>query len=117
MQKFEPPPVIDRTFELIKWYSAHVAKFPRNHRYSLGQRIEVLLYDVLERLVEAQYSETTSKAPALAAVNFKLEVLRFLTRLAHEMALLPHKSHEHASREVNDIGKMVGGWIKHLRTR
>ncbi|MBL8879845.1 MAG: diversity-generating retroelement protein Avd [Phycisphaerales bacterium] len=117
MKKTNSLPVIDRTFDLIKWYSAHVAKFPRSHRYSLGQRIEAKLYDILEGLVEAEYAEGAAKTAPLTAVNFRLEILRFLTRLSHELAVLPGKSHEFASREINEIGRMVGGWIKHAKTR
>jgi hypothetical protein len=32
--------VIDRTYEFVKWFLNHLAKFPRSHRYGLGQRIE-----------------------------------------------------------------------------
>ncbi|MBU0639005.1 MAG: hypothetical protein KKB50_09085 [Planctomycetes bacterium] len=32
--------VIDRTYELLKWFLGRLAKFPRAHRYGLGQQIE-----------------------------------------------------------------------------
>lgn len=70
-------PVIERTYDLMKWFLGRVAKFPRSHRYSLGQRIESRLYDVMEQLIRAKYAERGSKAPHLAAVNLDLEVLRF----------------------------------------
>ncbi|MCK6484023.1 MAG: diversity-generating retroelement protein Avd [Phycisphaerae bacterium] len=107
--------MIERTYDLVKWFLGHVAKFPRSHRYSLGQRIESRLYDVLEQLICAKYAQGGFKAGALEAVNLDLEVLRFLSRLAHEQALLPHKSHEYAARELNEIGRLVGGWLRQQR--
>jgi hypothetical protein len=108
-------PVIERTYDLVKWFMGHLAKFPRSHRYSLGQRIESRLYDVLEQLIRAKYAERGAKVPHLASVNLDLEVLRFLSRLAHELAFFPHKAHEYAARELNEIGRLVGGWLRQQR--
>lgn len=40
--------VITKTYDLILWSCKHTGKFPRNHRFVLGERIERNLYDVLE---------------------------------------------------------------------
>jgi len=102
-------PVVDRTYDLLKWFLGHLAKFPRSHRYGLGQRIELGLYHVFEGLLRAKYGAEVQKARDLQGVNLQLEILRMHCRLAHELALLPHRSHEYAVRELNDIGRMVGG--------
>ncbi|MBN1347717.1 MAG: diversity-generating retroelement protein Avd [Phycisphaerae bacterium] len=109
--------VIDRTYELVRWYLGRLGKFPRSQRYGLGQRIEGRLYDVLEGLIRAKYGSGPVKQATLADVNLNLEVLRMLSRLAHELAVLPHKSHEYAMREMDEIGRMVGGWLKQQRDR
>ena len=46
--------VIDRTYELVKWYLGRLEKFPRSHRYGLGQRIETRLYAIFEGLIRAK---------------------------------------------------------------
>ena len=109
--------VIDRTYELVKWFLGRLSKFPRSHRYGLGQRIEQHLYTVFEGLIQAQYSPPAEKVPVLSRVNLELEVLRMLSRLAHELALLPHNSYEYASREIDEVGRMVGGWLKQQRQK
>ena len=40
--------VITKTYDLILWSCNHTGKFPRNHRFVLGERIERNLYDLLE---------------------------------------------------------------------
>lgn len=104
--------VIDRTYELVRWYLGHLTKFPRSHRYGLGARLENKLYGVLEGLVEARYSREPARQALLARTNAELQAVRTLTRLAHELAFLSHKSHEYAARELVEIGSMVGGWSK-----
>lgn len=74
-------PVVDRTYALLKWYLGRLEKFPRSHRYGLGQRIEGTLYGLFEGLVRACYASAGAKAPELTEVNLKLEILRMHTRL------------------------------------
>ena len=46
--------VIDRTYELVKWYLGRLEKFPRSHRYGLGQRIETPLFVISEAIIMAK---------------------------------------------------------------
>ena len=49
--------VITKTYDLILWSCNHTGKFPRNHRFVLGERIERKLYDLLETLIQARYTK------------------------------------------------------------
>ena len=46
--------VIVKTYDLILWSSNHTSRFPRNHRFVLGERIERAMYDLLEMLIQAK---------------------------------------------------------------
>ncbi len=48
--------VITKTYDLIFWSSNHTNRFPRNHRFVLGERIERNQYDLLETLIRAKYT-------------------------------------------------------------
>ena len=105
--------VIDQTYELLKWFLGRLEKFPRSHRYGLGQQIEQRLYAVFDGLMRAKYATAADKREALIGVNLDLESLRMLCRLAHELGMLPHKSQEYAVREMIEIGRMVAGGMVH----
>ena len=47
--------VIDRIDERVLWRARHIAGVPRNHRFTLGERRERRLYDLLELLLKAKY--------------------------------------------------------------
>ncbi|MCK6456031.1 MAG: four helix bundle protein [Phycisphaerae bacterium] len=96
--------VIDRTYELLKWFLGHLGKFPRSHCYGLGQQIEHRLYAIFHGLLRAKYAGADAKQATLTEVNLELESMRMLCRLAHELGFLPHKSQEHAAREMIEIG-------------
>ena len=48
--------VITKTYDLILWSCNHTSRFPRQHRFVLGERLERSLYDPLETLIQAKYS-------------------------------------------------------------
>lgn len=102
--------VFVRWVDFVKWLLPTTEKFPKKVRFSFSNRLDNLALDVVEDLVEARY--TRRKTEKLKAVNLKLERLRVLLRLCHELAYLPHQRYEFAMRSLNEVGRMVGGWIK-----
>ncbi len=50
-------PVIQRTYDLIKWYVPILNRLPREHKFLLGERIVTGLYDLLEGLIQARYAK------------------------------------------------------------
>jgi hypothetical protein len=56
----------------------HTGRFPRSHRFVLGERIERNLYDLLETLVKPRYRR--ERQALLGQANLTLEVLRFQMR-------------------------------------
>lgn len=78
--------VIRKTYDLVKWSCEHTSRFPRNHRFVLGERLERRLYELLETLIEARY--TRQRQELLRRANLNLEVLRFQMRLAKDLQCL-----------------------------
>ena len=107
-----PPelPIIQKTYDLIKWYVPILNKLPRDHRFQLGDRMIAALYDLLESLILARYQR--HKLPQLQAINSKLDVLRYQTRLLVDFGLLSHQRYQYVGQWINDIGTDLGGWIK-----
>ncbi len=62
---------ITKLYDYIKWIIPKLEKFPRNQKFLLGDRIESLLLDILDLLIEASYSR--KKTIALQAANLNLE--------------------------------------------
>jgi hypothetical protein len=48
--------VITKTYDLILCSCNHTGKFPRNHHFVPGERVERNLYDLLEFRVPTQYT-------------------------------------------------------------
>jgi hypothetical protein len=78
--------VITKTYDLILWSCRHTGRFPRNHRFVLGERIEQTLNGLLETLIRARYN--SARQPLLEEANLSLEILRFQMRLAKDLQCL-----------------------------
>jgi hypothetical protein len=46
--------VITKAYDLVLWSCHHTSRFPRSHRFVLGERIERNLYDLPETLTPAR---------------------------------------------------------------
>src|SRR5262245_15134218 len=98
MKKDEELTVITKTYDLILWSCNHTGKFPRNHRFVLGERIERNLYGLLETLIAAKY--TKGRRRLLEDANLSLEVLRFQVRLAKDLQCLKADSYGFAAKSI-----------------
>jgi hypothetical protein len=87
-----------------------VDKFPRVRRFTLGERLEGGLLDVLELLVEAAY--TRNKETPLRRANLRLEVVRHLWRLAHELKAIAIRQYEYGAKLMDELGRQIGGWLR-----
>ncbi|NEP16474.1 MAG: diversity-generating retroelement protein Avd [Leptolyngbya sp. SIO4C1] len=111
----EELPIIQKTYDLIKWYVPILNRLPRDHRFTLGDRMITGLYTLLEDLIQARY--TRNRLDRLKAINSSLDILRYQTRLLLDFELVQPRRYEYASTLINDIGTDLGGWMKQQARR
>jgi hypothetical protein len=103
-------PVIQKTYDFIKWYVPILNRLPHSHKFMLGERIINELYELLEGLINARYSR--QKLPLLESLNNKLDILRYQTRLLHDFQLISLQRYEYIGKQLQEIGIDLGAWIK-----
>ena len=62
---------ITKLYDYLLWMIPKLDKFPRNRKFLLGNRIETIMIDILDLLIDAAYSR--EKQAALRQANLKLE--------------------------------------------
>lgn len=105
-----PAPPWRRIFQFLLWLIPTVEKFPRAQKFLLGDRIQATALDVLEALIDPTY--TKDRRGHLARANLGIEKMRFLFRLAAGLKHLDIKRYTFAARQLDEVGRMVGGWSK-----
>jgi four helix bundle protein len=128
MQKKSHPEaaILHKCREMILLMNIHLNHFPRHEKYGLSLQIRQCAYDVYALLVECQkrYHNKTS----LNKLDVRHEQLRMFVNLAFEMGYYLYHDHKHdrtqseAERRytalsvvINELGAMIGGWIRSLR--
>ncbi len=106
----DEPAIFVKWMEFLKWLLPVTAKFPKRVRFTLANRIDNLALDLVEELIEARY--TRNKQGTLKQANLRLEKLRLLLRISCEQHYLSHQAYEYAIRAINEVGRMLGGWLK-----
>ncbi len=104
---------ITKLYDFLLCIVPKLEKFPRNQKFLVADRIETILLDVLDLLIEAAYSKNKSRS--LRSANLKLEQLRYLIRLSKDLKLLSLKSYEYCARAIDAIGTSIGGWLNYSK--
>jgi len=104
-------PIIQKIYDLYREVYLAVEKMPKKDRFSLGQKIEQINLDLIELLIGAG-SNKDKKLLYLGKAAIKLDLLKMLIRLAEEVKAIPTKKYLHLQEILQEIGKMLGGWIR-----
>jgi len=111
---FQDLAIFEKTYELILWLYPTVNKFPKSQRFVLGQHIESTVLKILEEIIQA--NQEMNKLLYLKQISVDLDKLRILIRLSKDLKFISVKQYQFAAEKVNEIGKMLGGWIKSCKT-
>jgi len=85
-------PAVQKAYDLCKEILPRVSRFPRDHRFTLGDRILDNCLSILELLIQASYSR--QKIHLLDEANMRLERLRFLLRLCRDLGPLSNNGYK-----------------------
>jgi len=112
--------------EMIKLINIQLRHFPRHERYALCQEIRVAAYGCYNVIVECH--KRHHNKTALTRLDIQHEQLRMLVHLAFEMGYYEYKDGKRQATEqealrrytaasvlINELGAMIGGWLRSLR--
>jgi hypothetical protein len=102
-------PIVQKTYDLIKWYVPILNRLPRSHKFSLGDLITTELYDLLKTIIVARYAK--EKLTILEPLNGTVDLLRHQTRLMLDFELMKPDRYEYSSKLIVEVGTQLGGWI------
>ena len=117
--------LVRKFIEFSKLMNVYLNHFPRHERYALSNRIRNSAYDVYGLIVECQ--KRYHKKTSLTQLDIAHEQLRMQLYLAYELGYFQYsdgradnkaaeveaKRWQAISKLVDELGRMIGGWIKH----
>jgi len=112
-----PPKVTDlvirqKTEAMIEYAYVALRQFPQHERHVLSAEIRLRLWTLLHLIVLAH--KRYHKRTALQDLDAQIDLLRSQVRLAHSLGYINAQKYETWARHNDEIGRMVGGWLKTL---
>ena len=107
-------PITQKLITIYKLWQECFIVFPKNTRYTLGHKIDGLLLEITENIIAAAYLPKSNKGERLWLASSKIDILKCFLQIAWEIKSLDNKKYIIFSEKLNEIGKMLGGWLKQL---
>lgn len=111
------PALVQKFVAVYKLWQEYRDHFPKKSRFSLGGKIDSLFIEIIELLFVASYLGKREKLPYLQKAIRRLDVLKFFFHVSWEIGALDNKKYITISEHLNEIGRMLGGWIRGIQTK
>ena len=105
-------PIFKRSYDLYKNFYLLRQTVSKQDRYTIWQRGENLILDILEGIILAGQTPKSEKLEILERISLKINVLRVIIRLAKDVKTINNQQYLLLENIVDEIGRMIGGWIK-----
>lgn len=102
--------IYQKVYDLMLYLFPIIDRFPKYEKFVLCAQLKNCALEIARKIIIANKSR--NKRPILYDIDVAIEELRMLIRFSHDRKYLSHKSYEETSKRVNEIGRLLGGWIK-----
>lgn len=111
-EEYTPMAIQQKVEDMIFYGNQALLNFPKAERYAMAADIKRSMYALYRLIIAANkkyYKKTT-----LQDADIELAVLRGFIRLAanRELRYLPMHKYEIWAKMLDEIGRMLGGWMK-----
>lgn len=103
-------PIFGKYQDFLAWLLPLIAKFPRDQRFVLGNRLADAAFGGHSLLIRARKVTGRDRIDTLLQADVAVEDLRLMLRLALELKCMSLGQYEHGARFLTEIGRMLGGW-------
>jgi len=97
----------------LLWYGYFPA-IPKAHRYTLATKIDDLLIESIEAIAVAGFTARPDKLPHVRLAMRKLDTFKVMLLVLWETKSIDDKKYLALSQKVDEVGRMLGGWLGQL---
>lgn len=110
MAQYNHLPIFQSGYGLVLKIYQITHHFPREYKYTLGQKLKDISADFLDFIVIANSQE--NKTAALNEARTRLERLRIHIRLAQDLKIITLRGYESLCRSLEELSKQLSGWLE-----
>jgi hypothetical protein len=107
--------VLVRTKEAYHLWHDHLANLRQLDRLTLGNKIDDIFVSILELIFRACFAyDKFEKLSLVSQAIGKNDLLKFFLQIGWEHKMLNHEQYGQFILQLDEIGRMLGGWKKSL---
>ncbi len=110
MARYKHLPIYKCTYDLLQKVTFYTRNFPRDFKYTLGDRLREEVINLVIYVYRANSSN--SKLEHLAPLQERLLVVDLMLRLTHDLKLLDTKAYSICVELTNNLQKQANAWAK-----
>ncbi len=110
MAQYKHLPIYRLTYELLQRVMDSTKDFPREFKFTLGQKMKDEAIELVVLIYRA--NSTENKSIHLDMLLERLQVLELLLRLCLDMKIMPTKKYAAIVEMTGSIGRQANGWRK-----
>jgi hypothetical protein len=110
-------PIIHKTYDLFRALHELERTIPKMERFTVWQRSQNLCLDMLQGLLSIGYQAPERRADGLLRIASSVDMLRVFLRLSFDVKAINQKRYIALQEALDEIGRMLGGWIKSVKQK
>jgi hypothetical protein len=111
----QAPLVLVKTKEAYQLWHDHMLNLKRFDRLTLGAKIDDIFVSILELIFRACFAYDKFEKLSLVSESIgKNDLLKFFLQIGWEHKMLNHGQYGKFILQLDEIGRMLGGWKKSL---
>jgi len=109
-------PIIQKLTVAYALWHGYVIHFDKVSRYSIGLKIDMLFIETIKNVFVATHKSRDQKIVYLNTASDTLDLLKFMLQIVWHIRIIDNNKYIGLSKELDEIGKMLGGWLKQTNT-
>jgi len=107
MARYNHLPVFQKSYDLNLEIYRTTHNFPREYKYTLGQKIKEIANELLDWIVVTNAQK--DKHPYFSKIRLQIERLRIQIRVAYDLKIIKSQRLEFLNRLMEEISRQIGG--------
>jgi hypothetical protein len=107
-------PVFQKSYDFYKHLYVNLKQIPKRDRYTWGERCETMALEMISALAKATYAPRPQKQTLIRQASAFVDLLKIYLRLGFDLRVLDQKKYLARQGELQEMGKMLGGWMRSL---
>ncbi len=110
-------PIFKKTYNLYKTFYGYRNLIPKQDRYTICERCDTLILDVLQNILAASKLQKSEKLAALEVASSQTQLSACLHPAYERDEAIDNKKYLALQEMIDEIGRMLGGWIRSVSRR